>query len=293
MLSGDWVETSLVPRTRSPFSGLDYGYGWFLGRPRGRRIALARGYGGQLIALVPDLGLTVVVTSDPTRPARSEGYFGDLIDLIAQAVIPDAEAGLTRDRTRAETLRLALLCIAISSLSQLILSQPRLTPVTADPVSAASTGPQSHEVQPHRQHQHLRPERGRQAHRVLLGGDELGAGRRRLGLEPGEDARVERRVVGEAVRGDDLGALARSVAKNFSGRPIPAKATTRSPAPVHAGRERHERAPTSGRAAGQRPANRGRASGGPIASTRSARASPSATGSRSGPAGITRPLPKP
>ena len=92
VLSGGWVESSFVPRTRSPFSGLDYGYGWFLGRRAGRRIALARGYGGQLVALVPELGLTVVVTSDPTRPARSEGYFGDLMSLIAEAVIPDAEA---------------------------------------------------------------------------------------------------------------------------------------------------------------------------------------------------------
>ena len=93
VLSRGWVESSFVARTRSPFSGLDYGYGWFLGRRAGRRIALARGYGGQLIALVPELGLTVVVTSDPTRPARSEGYFGDLMDLLAEAVIPDAAAG--------------------------------------------------------------------------------------------------------------------------------------------------------------------------------------------------------
>jgi CubicO group peptidase (beta-lactamase class C family) len=92
VLSRGWVESSFVARTRSPFSGLDYGYGWFLGRRAGRRLALARGYGGQLIALVPELDLTVVVTSDPTRPARSEGYFGDLMDLVADAVIPDAEA---------------------------------------------------------------------------------------------------------------------------------------------------------------------------------------------------------
>ena len=93
VLSRGWVESSFVPRTRSPFSGLDYGYGWFLGRRGGRRVALARGYGGQLIALVPELALTVVVTSDPTRPARSEGYFGELMALIGEAVVLDAEAG--------------------------------------------------------------------------------------------------------------------------------------------------------------------------------------------------------
>jgi CubicO group peptidase (beta-lactamase class C family) len=91
VLSEAWVTSSLVPRTRSPFSGLDYGYGWFLGRARGHRFALARGYGGQLIAVVPDLALTVAITSDPTQPARSGGYFGDLTRLIATEIVPAAE----------------------------------------------------------------------------------------------------------------------------------------------------------------------------------------------------------
>ena len=42
----------------------------------GQRFALARGYGGQVLAVFPDLALTVAITSDPTQPARSEGYFG-------------------------------------------------------------------------------------------------------------------------------------------------------------------------------------------------------------------------
>ncbi len=92
VLSEAWVTSSLVPRTRSPFSGLDYGYGWFLGRARGHRFALARGYGGQLIAVVPDLALTVAITSDPTQPARSEGYFGDLMRLLTDSIVPEAEA---------------------------------------------------------------------------------------------------------------------------------------------------------------------------------------------------------
>jgi CubicO group peptidase (beta-lactamase class C family) len=92
VLSQGWVDASLVPRTRSPFSGLDYGYGWFLGRLGGHRAALARGYGGQLICIVPDLGLTVAITSDPNRPARSGGYFGDLMRLLEQDIVPAAAA---------------------------------------------------------------------------------------------------------------------------------------------------------------------------------------------------------
>ena len=90
VLSADWIAASFRPVTRSPYSGLSYGLGWFLGQAQGHDFALARGYGGQIIAVVPDLATTIVITSDPTLPARSEGYFGTLMDLITQAIIPTA-----------------------------------------------------------------------------------------------------------------------------------------------------------------------------------------------------------
>ena len=90
VLSADWIAASFRPVTRSPYSGLSYGLGWFLGRAQGQDFALARGYGGQIIAVVPDLATTIVITSDPTLPARSDGYFGNLTDLITQAIIPTA-----------------------------------------------------------------------------------------------------------------------------------------------------------------------------------------------------------
>lgn len=82
VVSRDWLDQSFEPRTRSPWSGLSYGYGWFLGGQGERRFVLARGYGGQILCVMPELDLTVAITSDPTRPARSEGYFGDLMALI-------------------------------------------------------------------------------------------------------------------------------------------------------------------------------------------------------------------
>ncbi len=74
-----WILDSTKPYGRSAFSGLDYGYGWFLS-PSG--YALARGYGGQIIAAHSGRGLAVAITSDPTRPARSGGYFGELVSLL-------------------------------------------------------------------------------------------------------------------------------------------------------------------------------------------------------------------
>jgi CubicO group peptidase (beta-lactamase class C family) len=80
VLPEDWIETAWTPRTRSPWSGLGYGLGWFLGEERGQDFALARGYGGQLIAVGPRM--VMAITSDPTLPARSGGYFGDLMRLV-------------------------------------------------------------------------------------------------------------------------------------------------------------------------------------------------------------------
>lgn len=80
VLTEDWIAEAWKPRTRSPWSGLDYGLGWFLGREAGQDFALARGYGGQLIAVGPKM--VMAITSDPNQPARSQGYFGDLMDLV-------------------------------------------------------------------------------------------------------------------------------------------------------------------------------------------------------------------
>lgn len=79
VIAPDWIATSQVARTRSPFSGLGYGLGWFLS---GTGWTLARGFGGQIIAAHPAARLAVAITSDPTQPARSEGYFGTLMDLL-------------------------------------------------------------------------------------------------------------------------------------------------------------------------------------------------------------------
>ncbi len=92
VLSPDWLDAAATPRTRSNFSGLQYGYGWFIGRADGVEYLMARGFGGQVVVVAPARGLSVVITSDPTRPARSDGHFGDLRDLIETGILPAAQA---------------------------------------------------------------------------------------------------------------------------------------------------------------------------------------------------------
>ncbi|MBV0891104.1 beta-lactamase family protein [Paracoccus sp. Z118] len=92
VVSTAWLQTSWQSRARSPFSGDQYGYGWFLTRFAGHQAAYARGYGGQMLVVIPDLGASIAITSDPTEPARSEGHFGDLRTLVQEIA-----AGLKRE----------------------------------------------------------------------------------------------------------------------------------------------------------------------------------------------------
>ncbi|SFD99871.1 serine hydrolase domain-containing protein [Roseivivax sediminis] len=78
----DWIARSWEPNARSPFSNDRYGYGWFLTSLSGTPVRYGRGYGGQILAVAPERDTVIAITSDPTRPARSGGYFGDLKALM-------------------------------------------------------------------------------------------------------------------------------------------------------------------------------------------------------------------
>ena len=84
VVSQNWIAASTRPRARSPWSGLSYGYGWFLTRSG---YVFGRGYGGQIIAAHPGRNLAVAITSDPMQPARSAGYFGELMRLLEGPVL--------------------------------------------------------------------------------------------------------------------------------------------------------------------------------------------------------------
>ena len=82
VMAEQWVSQSFTPRTISPWSNDAYGYGWFL-RPLGSHyVAYARGYGGQLIHVIPEAGVVVAMTSGTSRPARSGGYMTTLHSLV-------------------------------------------------------------------------------------------------------------------------------------------------------------------------------------------------------------------
>ncbi|CDZ47377.1 serine hydrolase domain-containing protein [Neorhizobium galegae] len=86
VVSKGWIDQSWTPRTNSRFSGDGYGYGWFLRNIGGEEVKFGWGYGGQMLYIVPSLGLTVVMTSDESGPSARSGYRDDLHNLLVEII---------------------------------------------------------------------------------------------------------------------------------------------------------------------------------------------------------------
>ncbi|NKI36114.1 serine hydrolase [Wenzhouxiangella sp. XN79A] len=85
LIPDDWIRASWTAYGTSPWSGDDYGYGWFLTELAGERAYYGRGYGGQALIVVPAVALTLVMTSDPNPPSQG-GYFDAIKRFAAEAV---------------------------------------------------------------------------------------------------------------------------------------------------------------------------------------------------------------
>lgn len=53
VMTDSWIRRCLTPRTRSPWSGDEYGYGWFIRNNGTRTYYYGRGYGGQFVFVLP------------------------------------------------------------------------------------------------------------------------------------------------------------------------------------------------------------------------------------------------
>jgi CubicO group peptidase (beta-lactamase class C family) len=91
VLPKTWIDSSWVARTRSDWSGHEYGYGWWIRSAytaSGRHaVYYAWGYGGQFIFVVPSVDLVVVATSD-SEVRREGGHLEAVHSLVDQEIIP-------------------------------------------------------------------------------------------------------------------------------------------------------------------------------------------------------------
>jgi len=91
VVPAEWIAQSWTPRTRSVFNGEQYGYNWFIRDIEGHMTYYAWGFGGQMLYVTPDLGLTVVMTSVEEASTRN-GYRDELNRLMTSIVIETARA---------------------------------------------------------------------------------------------------------------------------------------------------------------------------------------------------------
>jgi CubicO group peptidase (beta-lactamase class C family) len=87
ILAREWIDSSWVPRTRSEWSGHEYGYGWWMRSSRGYRVYFAWGYGGQFIFVIPELHAVVVTTSD-ADVARERGHNDEIHRILDEEIVP-------------------------------------------------------------------------------------------------------------------------------------------------------------------------------------------------------------
>ena len=89
VVPADWVDRSCVPVTRSVYDRTrEYGMGWWVQDVGGHRACFAWGYGGQYVMVFRELGLVVVVTSNPNVSDERRGYRRRLFDLLSTHVLP-------------------------------------------------------------------------------------------------------------------------------------------------------------------------------------------------------------
>lgn len=92
VLPSAWIEQSWTRRTSSVFSGDGYGYGWFLRRIGDHEVRYAWGYGGQMLYVVPELEMTVAMTSREDNPSARTGYRDELHGLLQRLADAAAQA---------------------------------------------------------------------------------------------------------------------------------------------------------------------------------------------------------
>lgn len=88
VLPEGWVQASWEPRGRSRWTSDEYGYGWFMTEIAGATAYYGRGFGGQILYVIPELEMTIAITSSPNPPSPGSVYVRQLEAVIEQSLVP-------------------------------------------------------------------------------------------------------------------------------------------------------------------------------------------------------------
>jgi CubicO group peptidase (beta-lactamase class C family) len=86
LISREWINASWQERTHSIWTGDAHGYAWFFTRIADEDVRYGWGHGGQMLYIVPRLGLTVVMTSDHSTSAARSGHRDNLHELLGRII---------------------------------------------------------------------------------------------------------------------------------------------------------------------------------------------------------------
>jgi CubicO group peptidase (beta-lactamase class C family) len=103
IVSEIWVKESIKPRTRSNWSGREYGYGWWIDSFGGHPTYYAWGHGGQFIFVVPDLELVVAATSIPLPGEGRREHQHAIYELMERDIVPAVEKNRAAPKAAAST----------------------------------------------------------------------------------------------------------------------------------------------------------------------------------------------
>jgi CubicO group peptidase (beta-lactamase class C family) len=88
LIPEEWIKESWTPRTHSRFHNGEYGYGWFIQSFANVQGYFGWGFGGQMIYVLPELDLTVAITSKDNLPSGRTGYRDLLHSMVSDDIIP-------------------------------------------------------------------------------------------------------------------------------------------------------------------------------------------------------------
>jgi CubicO group peptidase (beta-lactamase class C family) len=92
LISEDWIQESWTPRTQSRFHRGQYGYGWFMQTFADVQGYYGWGYGGQMIYVLPELDLTIAITSQENLPSGRTGYRDLLHSMVSNHIVPAVQS---------------------------------------------------------------------------------------------------------------------------------------------------------------------------------------------------------